>query len=70
MSQDWMIDVLKDIRQFARTNRFPGLAEVLDDAIMVAAVEIRDRGAIAEAVERHDVEVGECHRGYEEHSFS
>ncbi|MBP7001202.1 hypothetical protein [Amaricoccus sp.] len=37
---DWVIDILRDIRQFSEKNGMPELAEQLDDAIFVAAREI------------------------------
>lgn len=37
---DWVIDILRDIRQFSEKNGMPELAEQLDDAIFVAACEI------------------------------
>lgn len=40
MSQDWMIDVLQDLRKFAHKNGFDGLAEQLDDTIHIAVEEI------------------------------
>jgi len=40
MKADWVIDILKDIRQFSEKNGMPELAEQLDDAIFVAACEI------------------------------
>lgn len=42
MSNEWMIDVLADLRKFAAQQAMLELAEHLDDAIMVAAVEIRN----------------------------
>lgn len=48
MSQEWMIDVLVDLRQYALRNYFVGLAEQLDDAIVTAAVELRAKEAAAE----------------------
>ena len=45
MSQEWIIDVLADLRQYAIRNYYIGLAEQLDDAIVVAAVEIRAASA-------------------------
>ena len=45
MSQEWIIDVLADLRQYAIRNYYMGLAEQLDDAIVVAAVEIRAASA-------------------------
>ena len=40
MKADWVIDILKDIRQFSEKNGMVLLAEQLDDAIFVAASEI------------------------------
>lgn len=40
MKADWVIDILKDIRQFSEKNGMMELAEQLDDAIFVAASEI------------------------------
>lgn len=40
---DWVIDILRDIRQFSEKNGMPELAEQLDDAIFVAAREIGAR---------------------------
>lgn len=39
----WVIDILKDIRQFSEKNGMLALAEQLDDAIFVAAGEIGAR---------------------------
>jgi hypothetical protein len=39
MSQDWIINVLEDLRKFAAQNGFLDLAEQLDDAIHVAVAE-------------------------------
>ena len=40
MKAYWVIDILKDIRQFSEKNGMMELAEHLDDAIFVAATEI------------------------------
>jgi hypothetical protein len=40
MKAYWVIDILKDIRQFSEKNGMVELAEQLDDAIFVAAREI------------------------------
>jgi hypothetical protein len=40
MKAYWVIDILKDIRQFSEKNGMAELAEQLDDAIFVAASEI------------------------------
>ena len=50
MKAYWVIDILKDIRQFSEKNGMVELAEQLDDAIFVAAREIGMRLA-SEAVE-------------------
>ncbi len=41
MQNEWMIDVLTDLRQYALRNYYINLAEQIDDAIVVAAVELR-----------------------------
>ncbi len=41
MKNDWMIDVLTDLRQYALRNYYINLAEQIDDAIVVAAVELK-----------------------------
>jgi hypothetical protein len=43
MKAYWVIDILKDIRQFSEKNGMMELAEHLDDAIFVAAREIGAR---------------------------
>jgi hypothetical protein len=43
MKAYWVIDILKDIRQFSEKNGMLELAEQLDDAIFVAACEIGAR---------------------------
>jgi hypothetical protein len=39
MSQDWMINVLQDLRKFATQNGLRDLAEQLDDTIHIAVAE-------------------------------
>jgi hypothetical protein len=43
MKAYWVIDILRDIRQFSEKNGMVELAEQLDDAIFVAASEIGAR---------------------------
>ncbi len=43
MKAYWVIDILKDIRQFSEKNGMTELAEQLDDAIFIAAREIGAR---------------------------
>lgn len=40
MANDWIIDVLADLKAYAKTNGLPALAGELDDAILLAATEI------------------------------
>jgi len=41
MSQEWMIEVLTDLRKFAQANGLMALAEQLDDSILVAVTELK-----------------------------
>lgn len=47
MQNDWMIDVLADLRQYALRNYYINLAEQIDDAIVVAAVELKAKAEAA-----------------------
>ena len=40
MRSDWILDVLTDLKTFARANDMPALAEQLDDTAIVAMAEI------------------------------
>jgi hypothetical protein len=40
MANEWIIDVLADLRQYAQRHQYMALAEQLDDAIVVAAGEL------------------------------
>ncbi|MCR8548097.1 hypothetical protein M4578_09670 [Salipiger sp. P9] len=40
MRHDWIIDVLTDLKTFARANALDALAEQLDEAQLVAQIEI------------------------------
>ncbi|GFE63294.1 hypothetical protein [Litoreibacter roseus] len=40
MTNDWIIDVLTDLKKFSATNELGRLADHLDDTIMVAANEL------------------------------
>ncbi|MGS4917876.1 MULTISPECIES: hypothetical protein [Mameliella] len=40
MGHDWILDVLTDLKTFARANGMPSLAAQLDDAAFVAQAEI------------------------------
>ncbi len=53
MSQDWMIDVLRDLRKFSQKNGFEALAEQLDDTIHIAVEEITAKARKAIVVESY-----------------
>ncbi|GAA4217964.1 hypothetical protein J4E08_14865 [Sagittula sp. NFXS13] len=40
MGNDWILDVLTDLKTFARANGMPALAAQLDDASFVAQAEL------------------------------
>ncbi len=44
MQQEWVLDVLTDLRTFAQQNGMFHLSEQLDDTLLVAAVEIAAHG--------------------------
>jgi hypothetical protein len=69
MAQDWMIDILTDIRQYAQKNAMLELAEHLDDAIIVAAHEIRAAAESRVVAGGHDVTDRDLHRPTAEHEF-
>jgi hypothetical protein len=70
MSRDWMIDVLADLRSFAGANTMPGLAECLDDAILVAAAEIRVDGASADMTITNAHKNGSVHRAHQDNEYA
>ena len=55
MGQDWIIDVLSDLRSFARKNDMPLLTEQLDEAVLVASGEIAARRDPTANWAQHDV---------------
>ena len=58
MQQDWVIDVLADLRIFARQNGLPSLAEQLDDTILLAASEIGRKRQGAGVAGSHERKAG------------
>ena len=40
MKNDWILDVLTDLKEFARNNSLGALAEQLDDALLIGATEL------------------------------
>jgi hypothetical protein len=57
MAQEWMIDVLLDLRNFAVKNDLTELAEQLDDTIHIAVSELTVKapnGVVAEQYAKPD----------------
>ena len=54
MNNEWMIEILNDMRHLAFQNAMTGLAEHLDDAIIVAAIELQEASRAAGTTEGHD----------------
>lgn len=64
MSKDWIIDVLTDLKAFARQNDMPCLAEQLDDTVLVAAAELAQMSeARLDEATVYDTTVGKLPRG-------
>lgn len=45
MPNEWILDVLTDLRLFAEQNGLSSLADQLDDTVLVAATEIASVGS-------------------------
>lgn len=68
MRNDWILDVLADLKAFASANGMTALAEQLDDATLVAAAEIASvaenvRGRVErDAAKRIESDIGDAER--------
>lgn len=62
MSQQWMIDVLTDMKKFAHQNGLMGLAEQLDDTILIAASELKLNELEAAGIGRYAKQNNRVHR--------
>ena len=49
MSKNWILDVLVDLKSFARSNGLPKLAAHLEDGTMIALAELASSHKAAEA---------------------
>ena len=59
MKNDWILDVLADLRTFAQANGLEALADQLDDTRLVAATEIVSMAERAKAARNgEDAEAG------------
>ena len=57
MGREWIIDVLADLRSFARENDLPLLTAQLEEAGFVAAVEIASLPETAHRQSRNEAEL-------------
>lgn len=58
MGRDWIIDVLADLRRFTRENDLPMLTAQLEEAGLVAEVEIASSRDNSNIAPRNDVDCG------------
>lgn len=65
MSQEWIIDVLIDLRNFAGKNNLGRLAEQLDDTIHIAAAEMSDHAQGSGVGEPHDSQDRSVYRAHQ-----
>jgi hypothetical protein len=56
MQYDWILDVLDDLKSFAKGNGLPALAEQLDDTSLLAAAEIAQFSAGGIGAQRRNAE--------------
>jgi len=70
MSQEWMLDLLSDLRGVAEKNAMFELCEHLDDALVIAAREIRAASACINDASIADDVGAEFSRSAGEHDFS
>lgn len=54
MTNDWILDVLTDLKKFSAANQLGKLAEQLDDTIMIASNELSNQLATPPLVGRID----------------
>lgn len=59
MYNDWILDVLADLKSFALANDLGALAEQLEDTTLIAAAEIASQAAEA----REQRNAGHCQSG-------
>jgi len=63
MKNEWILDVLADLRVFAQANDLCALAEQLDDARLIAATELASQREGHAAHERSAPGIGGCDIG-------
>ena len=58
MKNEWILDVLADLKNFAKANHLPELAEQLADTASLAAVELSSAEAKAKVSHGDEFSVG------------
>lgn len=66
MRNDWILDVLTDLRAFAELNGMPATVDQLSDACLVVAVELENMSPETQVDQacKHEIEIGTlsgCH---------
>lgn len=63
MKNDWILDVLTDLKEFARKNGLVALAEQLDDALLIGATELMSAEGIVRGATNGDGKTAGTHTG-------
>ncbi len=64
MANDWILDVLSDLKAFATRNGYEALTEKLEETVLVAATEISSSEASGPELAGWEVELsGDLSRG-------
>lgn len=54
MANDWILDVLADLKTYAKKNGLPALADQLDETMLIAATEVSSsEGKAPQAAMKH-----------------
>lgn len=69
MSEVWVLEQLKSVRDIARANAMYRLAEHLDDAMLLAASEFHDANEAMESGARYEWTGGKAAGDAAEHRF-
>lgn len=66
MRNDWILDVLTDLRTFAELNGMPATANHLSDACLVVAVELANKSAETQLDQActHEIDIRRLSGGY------
>jgi hypothetical protein len=64
MTHDWILDVLSDLKSFARKNDLPILAEQLGDTQLIAMSELKSADAGVSWAVTHERSAGDFDRSF------